>query len=249
LRLFSFLSLIVKRIWRERWQPHRLLLGRCVRDESHVEMKLKILLLVSVTLLMSPVKFSRPSVAAELANDGNLEDRVTMIEREREEKDRFFREAPTSPLTLRDQRSFQGLRYYPVDLRYLFSGRIERYPKAKRTYVKLPTNQGNFRTYIKEGVFRFRIEGIEFVLTVYRFLGRSRLFLPFRDKTNGEETYTHGRYVDVEVMSDNKIVVDFNRAHNPFCAYNPKYTCAYASEENILSVAIPCGEKNFIPSR
>jgi uncharacterized protein (DUF1684 family) len=188
-------------------------------------MKLKILLLVSVTLLMSPVKFSRPSVAAELANDGNLEDRVTLIEREREEKDRFFREAPTSPLTLRDQRSFQGLRYYPVD------------------------HQGNFRTYIKEGVFRFRIEGIEFVLTVYRFLGRSRLFLPFRDKTNGEETYTHGRYVDVEVMSDNEIVVDFNRAYNPFCAYNPKYTCAYASEENILSVAIPCGEKNFIPSR
>ncbi|NIQ37979.1 MAG: DUF1684 domain-containing protein [Proteobacteria bacterium] len=212
-------------------------------------MRPKILLLVSLILLMSLVRFSRLSVAAELANEGNLEGRVTLIEREREEKDRFFREAPSSPLTLRDQRGFQGLRYYPIDLRYLFSGRIERYPEAKRAYVKLPTNKGNFRTYIKEGIFRFRIDGIEFGLTVYRFLGRSRLFLPFRDKTNGEETYTYGRYVDVEVTSDNEIVVDFNRAHNPFCAYNPKYTCAYASEENILSVPIPCGEKNFSRSR
>ncbi len=76
-------------------------------------------------------------------------------------------------------------------------------------------------------------------------MGRSSLFLPFRDRTNGHETYKHGRYVDVEVLGDNTIVVDFNTAHNPFCAYNPKYTCAYAPEENTLDVAIRSGEKDF----
>jgi len=204
--------------------------------------------LVVGVVLISLVKSSYPCGAAEPPGGDNLRIRVKRIQKERKEKDQFFREEPKSPLRSKDQKGFKGLMYYPIDLRYVFSGPLERNPKGRKEYVKLPTNRGNFRTYIKEGVFRFKIEGKEFALTLYRFLGRPTLFLPFRDTTNGHETYENGRYVDVEITRGDKIVIDFNRAYNPFCAYNPKYTCAYASEENTLNVAIRSGEREFIPS-
>ncbi len=211
-----------------------------------IEKKLMAGFFISAMLLVCPMMTFPPSGAAELTGEDRLATRAKRIETEREEKDRFFRESPSSPLRSKDQKTFSGLNYYPVDLRYVFSGKLERDPKGRKEYVKLPTNRGNFRTYIKEGILRFRIEGEEFALTVYRFLGRSNLFLPFRDRTNGQETYENGRYVDVEMLNDEKLIVDFNTAHNPFCTYNEKYTCAYAPEENTLDVAIPCGEKKFV---
>jgi uncharacterized protein (DUF1684 family) len=199
-------------------------------------------------IFVSLVRSGNPCGSDKLAGGDNLTTRLERIQREREEKDRFLREDPRSPLRSKDQKRFKGLAYYPIDLGYVLSGRLERDPKGRKEYVKLPTNRGNFRTYIQEGVFRFKIEGKEFALTVYRSLGRSTAFLPFKDGTNGHETYKNGRYVDVEIVRDDEIVIDFNRAYNPFCAYNPKYTCAYASEENTLDLAIPSGEKKFIPS-
>lgn len=194
------------------------------------------------------VNVFHPSRADEFVGADNLATRLKTIQTEREEKDQFFREDPRSPLKSKDQKNFKGLAYYPIDPCYVFSGPLERGPKGRREYVKLPTNRGNFRTYIKQGTFRFRIDEREVVLAVYRFVGRSILFLPFRDTTNGLETYENGRYVDVEVIGGDRIVVDFNGAHNPYCAYNPKYTCAYAPEENTLDVAIRSGEKRFISS-
>ena len=189
-----------------------------------------------------------PCGCAERAGVDNLATRSKRIQKERDQKDQFFREDPRSPLRSKVQESFKGLTYYPIDLRYVFSGPLERNPRRRKEYVKLPTSRGNYRTYINEGIFRFEIEGKEFTLTVYRFLGRSTLFLPFRDRTNGHETNENGRYVDVEITGDYTIIVDFNLAYNPFCAYNPKYTCGYASEGNTLDVAIRSGEKKFIPS-
>jgi len=204
--------------------------------------------LVLGTIFIFLVKSSDSCSAVEPAGLDNGSTRIARIQREREEKDRFFKEGPRSPLRSKDQKRFEGLAYYPIDLGCVFPGRLERNPKGREEYVKLPTNRGNFRTYIKVGIFKFKIEGKEFALTVYRFLGRSTPFLPFKDRTNGHETYKNGRYVDVEIVRDDEIIVDFNGAYNPFCAYNPKYTCAYASEENTLDVAIRSGEKKFIPS-
>jgi len=210
-------------------------------------MKIIIGFLTFGMVLTCLVNALHPSRAAELAGVDNLATRFKRIQREREEKDQFFREDPRSPLRSKDQKNFKGLSYYPIDPCYVFSALLERAPMGRREYVKLPTNRGNFRTYIKEGTFKFRIEEKDFVLTVYRFMGRSTLFLPFKDTTNGHETYENGRYVDVEIIGDDRIVVDFNGAHNPYCAYNPKYTCAYAPEENTLDVTIRSGEKRFIP--
>jgi uncharacterized protein (DUF1684 family) len=194
---------------------------------------------VSVILLLQI-----PALSEEI-DPNSFQSRQQEIEEERVEKDRFFKESPRSPLRTQDITHFEKLNYYPIDLRYIFMGKIVRNPKGRTEYIKLPTNKGNFRKYVKEGTFRFSVDGREFGLTIYRYLGRRNLFLPFRDKTNGLGTYENGRYLEVERIGKNRVIIDFNRASNPYCAYNPKYTCPYANEENTLDIAMRCGEKRF----
>ena len=191
------------------------------------------------------ILFLHVSGLSEEIDQNLLQSREKQIEEERAEKDRFFKESPGSPLRTQDIIRFKKLDYYPIDLRYVFMGGIERNPKARTEYIKLPTNKGNFRKYVKHGKFRFSVDGREFALTIYRYLGRPNLFLPFKDWTNGLETYENGRYLEVEWIGKNRVIIDFNKASNPYCAYNQKYTCPYASEKNTLDIAIRCGEKKF----
>lgn len=75
------------------------------------------------------------------------------------------------------------------------------------------------------------------------------LFIPFRDITNGKETYSAGRYIDLDsvkhTIDKGKWILDFNRAYNPFCAYNSAYSCPFVPPENWLKVAIQAGEKKY----
>ncbi len=70
-------------------------------------------------------------------------------------------------------------------------------------------------------------------------------FFPFKDRTSETETYPKGRYLFTETMPGGRVLIDFNRAYNPFCEYNEKYTCTFAPEENWLGIAIRAGEKRF----
>jgi uncharacterized protein (DUF1684 family) len=145
-----------------------------------------------------------------------------------------------------DRKKFKGLSYYPIDLNYAMVGVIERYPtEPKSLYVTLPTNKDSGRKYVKYGRFKFKWEGKTHTLQIYRPLGGGELFLPFRDKTSETETYPKGRYLSIEPLPGGKVLIDFNRAYNPFCQFNEKYTCPYAPEENWMNIAIPAGEKRF----
>jgi uncharacterized protein (DUF1684 family) len=164
----------------------------------------------------------------------------------REKRDRFFKEDPRSPLKGSDWKKFKGLFYYPIDLKYAMVGAIERYPtEPKPMYVTLPTNREMGRKYVKYGRFRFKWEGKAYTLQIFRPLGGGELFLPFKDKTSETETYPKGRYLSIEPMPGGKVLIDFNRAYNPFCEFNEKYTCPYAPEENWLDMVIRAGEKRF----
>jgi uncharacterized protein (DUF1684 family) len=175
-----------------------------------------------------------------------LERRVEKIETFRKKRDLFFKEDPASPLKEDDRKRFRGLSYYPIHLSYAMVGRIERVPQEpKPLYVTLPTNDGKGRRYINYGRFRFRWEGKDLALQVYRSLAGEDLFLPFKDKTSGVETYPEGRYLFIEMMPDEKVLIDFNRAYNPFCEYNKKYICPIAPKENGLEVPVRAGEKRF----
>ena len=93
---------------------------------------------------------------------------------------------------------------------------------------------------IRHGRFRFSIDGQEHSLTVYKHLdNQNDLFIPFRDATNGRQTYKVGRYIDLDEKPGKvDYLLDFNYAYSPYCAYNPDYTCPLVPRENVLSVAI-----------
>jgi len=175
-----------------------------------------------------------------------------MIQREerlktlRKERDLFFKEGSSSPLKEKERKEFKGLSYYPIDLRYALIGTVAKYPlEPKPLYVTLPTNRETGKRFVKYGQFKFKWEGREQVLQIYRPLGGGDLFLPFTDKTSGTETFSKGRYLPIEPVPDGKVLIDLNRAYNPFCQYHEKYTCPFATDENRLEIEIRAGEKKF----
>jgi uncharacterized protein (DUF1684 family) len=175
-----------------------------------------------------------------------MERREEKLKAFREKRNQFFKTDPQSPLEEADRKKFNGLSYYPINLTYAMVGTIERYPvEPEPLYASLPTSKGMEKKYVKYGVFKFKVSGKAVVLRIYRPLGGMELFLPFKDKTSEKETYPHGRYLFLESMPRGKVLVDFNRAYNPFCAFNEKYTCPFAPEENTLDALIRAGEKRF----
>ncbi len=189
---------------------------------------------------------SQPNLTAPNERKDSMDGREQELKTFRQKRDQFFKEDPKTPLNENDRKKFRGLRYYPIDLNYAVIGRIERYPdEQKPIYVNLPTSKGTEKKYVKYGRFKFPWMGKEYTLQIYRTLGGGELFLPFRDKTSGQDTYTRGRYLYIEQMSEGRVLIDFNRAYNPFCEYNERFTCPYAPEENWLGCEIRAGEKRF----
>jgi hypothetical protein len=98
----------------------------------------------------------------------------------------------------------------------------------------------------------FVINGINCKLNIYQNIDLTKkpnyedyLFLPFTDLTNGDESYGGGRYIDLKVSDSDTIIIDFNKAYNPYCAYNHKYSCPIPPAENTLSVEIKAGVKKY----
>jgi uncharacterized protein (DUF1684 family) len=174
---------------------------------------------------------------------------ILAIQLFRERKDSFFKNGTNSPLEEFDRLHFKGLQYFPVNLMYRFEGKIERHIiniNDPKYYATFQTNKGPKKRYIRYGKFRFKLEGKDYSLELYKSILGDRIFIPFYDKTNGQETYEGGRYVDAEIlMPGYRIVVDFNYAYNPSCAYNDKFVCILPLEENRLNIEILAGEKEF----
>jgi hypothetical protein len=91
----------------------------------------------------------------------------------------------------------------------------------------------------------FDVDGRTATLTLFGSHDSDDLFLPFRDATSGQETYGAGRYIDVGAARDGRVTVDFNLAYNPYCAYNPSYSCPLPPRENWLDVPIRAGEQDY----
>jgi hypothetical protein len=179
----------------------------------------------------------------------NNEEIIDAIQSFRKERDHFFKTAPNSPLEEFDKVHFKGLKYFPIDLKYRFEGTIERYIiniNDPKYYATFPTNKGPRKRYVRYGKFRFTYEGKEHSLELYKSIGSDVISIPFYDKTNGRETYEAGRYLDSEIiMPGYRMIVDFNLAYNPSCAYNEKFVCILPLEENRLKIEIRAGEKKF----
>jgi hypothetical protein len=171
------------------------------------------------------------------------------IERNRERKERYFRENQRSPIPpeLRDE-AFPGLDFYDVDPDYRFELELDRYDDPETVVVE--TTADGEQTYRRVGEFRFAVDGTEVTLDAFEPTdGSDRLWVPFRDATSGDETYGAGRYVDLEPAEDRRDdgtwILDLNRAYNPTCAYNPAYECPLVPASNWLDVPIEAGERDF----
>ncbi|MBM4322434.1 MAG: DUF1684 domain-containing protein [Deltaproteobacteria bacterium] len=207
-----------------------------------------IVIFVIVLNLMGLAVFSGLSMAAEGEKAGFKAEQEKVVMEWRKERDAFFKTHQRSPLTTQEKKVFKGLKYYKFDPNYAFSGEIKRFVLHINNpdyYATFLTNKGTNKRYIRYGKFLFQLNGKEYTLQVYKSMLSDILFIPFKDKTNGKETYDGGRYIDAEVLTGYKMVLDFNMAYHPSCAYNEKFICVLPPRENILEIPIPAGEKNY----
>lgn len=158
-------------------------------------------------------------------------------------KDDFFRSSE-SPLTDEQRFDYKGLNYFLPNPQLNFNN-LEISPFSVQRVVEILTSAGDVEKYHRKGRIKFTADGVACELTVFENIGSKGLYLPFKDKTNGKDTYPAGRYLEVEV-GDGKIrVLDFNYAYNPYCAYNDRWRCPLTPPENNLPVEIRAGEKMF----
>ena len=157
---------------------------------------------------------------------------------ERAEKDQFFKQSEQSPLTPEQQDRFTGLRYYPPNPALDLIVSIEAVDESEAAEIE--TTSGETRRYRRYGRFRFTVNGQAAELTIYE--APYGYFLPFTDANRGGGTYGAGRYLEPDELPDGRFHVDFNRAYNPYCAYNEGWSCPITPFENRLTVAIEAGE-------
>ena len=150
----------------------------------------------------------------------------------------------------KDFSNFKGLRYFDVTEKFVVKAVLEK-AEGSRVFM-IPANVGAPRKYLKYGVLKFELDGKSYSLTVFQSETakkdeyRNLLFIPFRDLTNGKETYGAGRYLDPKMRPDGTtLVVDFNYAYNPYCAYSEGWSCPLPPWENVAKTPIPAGEKAF----
>jgi uncharacterized protein len=183
------------------------------------------------------------------------QDAAIVLQRFRQARDELFAHHPQSALDEGQRRVFRGLHYFPYNPELCFEVEID--TAVAPTQLSVVMNADESMTMTTVGQVHFTVQGESVALSIYWLnIYGGGLFLPFRDATCPTESYGGGRYLfDTIKGSDflparskggpNAIVLDFNYAYNPSCAYNDRWVCPLAPVENRLRVPIRAGEKNF----
>ena len=157
-----------------------------------------------------------------------------------------YRDPARSPLTEKDLKTFKAHDFFAVDENFRVEAKFERVANAipflmQTTTDRLPTYEvyGIATVVIGEETYHLNIYQSHKLRETEQY--KNHLFLPFTDLTNGKETYSGGRFIDLEIPEGDMIVIDFNKAYNPYCAYNTKYSCPIPPKENDLPVKIEAG--------
>ena len=175
------------------------------------------------------------------------ENYASEIGRERTVKDLFMKDEKDSPFA-GSKEGFQGLRYFSPDLKYKINAKLV--PIENKKVIGLPTSDGQEKKYLEQAYAEFELDGMLNRLLILEITDqgpyRGTLFLAFADETSARETYGAGRYLEVKkVPGASSVVLDFNKAYNPYCAYSNNFSCPFPPKENILKVAIKAGEKSY----
>ena len=173
---------------------------------------------------------------------------IAKIEKERAEKNEWFKTSPESPFNYKEKIPFHKLKYFDVNPAWVFHSKLYEYPV--KDSLTIYGTKGEGRPTIKFGYIKFNVGGKEYKMNVYKSRARNGKYyysIWFTDKTTNKESYGVGRYIDFEKNPDPNFVytIDFNLAYNPYCAYSPAYSCAIPSKDDYLDLAVTAGEKKF----
>lgn len=175
---------------------------------------------------------------------------LSSAEKFQAELNKSYTDSLKSPLKKEDLAQFKGLDFYSISEKYIVEAIFIRTKREKS--FKMKTTTSRTPMYKKYGELHFSIDGKELKLNVYQNVDLKKkpgyddyLFLPFSDLTCGKESYIGGRYVDMRIQKGKIWTIDFNKAYNPYCAYNYEYSCPIVPLENDLDIEINAGVKKF----
>ncbi len=183
------------------------------------------------------------------------EDASTVMARFRQQRDTLFLAHPQSALDAEQKRMFEGLHYFPYNPDMLFTVTIDTDIEPHKQEVVMNASESMIMTTVGRVQFTVAQQLVSLSLYWLDIYGGG-LFLPFRDTTGPNESYGGGRYLFDTIKGSNflsttdehkqtQIMLDFNYAYNPSCAYNDAWTCPLAPIENRLHVPISAGEKKY----
>jgi len=199
---------------------------------------------------------------------------IAELRANRDEKDDFFNSHSQSPLSDNARETFDGLSYFDADPSWRVTAVTETLavdPDNKKSTVTdnngqqqdsskdvvyepvpMETSTGETVRYVRVAKFQFEWGDTTHQLIGYRQRPDDQdeaLFVPFRDKTTGQETYAGGRYLELHpnkpLADGSTVIIDFNLAYTPFCAYNNAFSCPRPPEENWLDIPVRAGERDW----
>ncbi len=172
------------------------------------------------------------------------------VNKERKADDVFFAGSSKSPLEKDSLKNFHGLSWFPVKYRYRVKVKFD--VDTTASVFTMATNTARKPQYRIYGRVVFKIHDTLCKLTVYQNIKLRHdpqwgkyLFIPFRDRTNGITTHVAGRYLDIRKPVSDSVIIDFNKAYNPYCAYAGRWSCPLVPMENRLKVSIAAGVKEY----
>lgn len=170
-------------------------------------------------------------------------DYLTRLSAERAAKDSDFQKS-SAPIPDARKAELLPLKYYPIDPAYNVAAVLK--PSEDKTVFQMQTSTGQPRQERRAGTLAFTLQGQPMTLTAFveaEAPNMNRLFVPFADATTGSDTYSGGRFIDLDRTPTGIYELDFNKAYTPYCYYNPTFECPYPPAENRLNVPVRAGEK------
>ncbi|MDB4835504.1 DUF1684 domain-containing protein [Cyclobacteriaceae bacterium] len=173
---------------------------------------------------------------------------TTEMQTYQQELNAKFKDAKTSPLEGKELKKFKGLPFFQTDSTFKILAKFTLVDSVET--VQFNTTTDRKPLYDIYGILTFEIDSVQYRLFVYQSHSlrereeyKDYLFLPFGDLTNGELTYGGGRFIDMRIPIGDSVLLDFNKAYNPYCAYSQRYSCPIVPQENFLKLEIRAGVK------
>lgn len=199
-----------------------------------------VIIIFAAAILLAVVFYS-------LQSGSNDQEYMAAIEKERVEKDDFMRSGEGSPFAGREG-EFRGLAYFAPNPKYRVQADLE--PVSQPNMRLLQTSDSKEAHYMEYAWATFTLDGVKNRLLILEVVDpgpfKGTLFLAFADASSAIETYGAGRYLDVKkVPGATTVLLDFNKAYNPYCAYADSFSCPFPPKENLLSIPVLAGEKSY----